>query len=364
MESSTPFLSFASDNSLWNGTCTPENTLFVDAVNADDFLYSDLDIMYISVVLPIVAALAIITNGSYLFVVAKIKSMRTVTNVYLANLAVADLIFSLTGSGGTIRLYNHSGGVRGNVLPIENCAVFDFFIVTSNSASIMLVLAVTLDRYYAVCYPLEHRTFTKTRTVKIAIATWSIGALIFLPVLFNVLSKGIFCVVWPDLPKYSMLPPVIGFCSGILPEGVDTVAYNLPVVVLFVFAMAANSFMYFKIIQALKNRPAQRDNQRGLSDSAERTRRRVTRMLLANTLVFFALTLPNNIRWIMIMTAKFIKLPWILEVLLHNATFYLLANSLSIINSIINPIIYNATNSRYRQAYREAFLPCRRRRTP
>ncbi|XP_022089774.1 neuropeptide FF receptor 2-like [Acanthaster planci] len=364
MDSSLSWYQTIDNESLWNGTCTPENTVLIDVVSVDILLYSRLEIVYISVVLPIVAALAAITNGSYLYVVAKIKSMRTVTNIYLANLAVADMIYSISLCASTFYLYSNSGGVRGNVPVAQNCALLLLFPEICYGASFFLVLAVTVDRFYAVCYPLKHRTFTKARTVKTTIAAWSLGSLLFLQTVLSSVFEHLVCVVWPDLRQYSDLPSVFRLCTGIFTEKVDKLVESLLGIPVFVFTMLANCFMYIKIIKALNNRPAQRDNQRGPSNNAERTRRRVTNMLLANTLVFFMLTLPTHIRLALELMTEYMQLPPALDRLTHSASLTLMASALCFINSMINPIIYNATNSRYRQAYCEAFLPCRRSRTP
>ncbi|XP_038066457.1 neuromedin-U receptor 2-like [Patiria miniata] len=351
------------NESLFQGMCTPFNTVILNLTDVefvDSVLFTRLQFLSVFVLIPIITILAVITNGSYLYVVAKVKSMQTVTNVYLCNLAVADTLFLLSTCAVYIGFYYSSGGLYGNA-PLAGYfeCIGGHFPRIFYVQSMALMVTVTLDRYYAVCQPLKHhRTFTKSRTIKITVTAWTFGVLFQGKSIPGRIYRDIFCVTWPDLPRYSELPPFTSVCYGIFSWEVDVLVNYLSDVLLFVFVMSANCFMYFKIIKALKNRPAQRDSQQGLSDSADRTRRRVTRMLLANTLVFFILTAPNYIHSLLLMIELFVKLPLILEDPAANNTIIIITNILAAINSMINPIIYNATNSRYRQAYREAFLPC------
>ena len=49
----------------------------------------------ITVLFPIIFTFGIIGNVAFLTVVALVKEMRTLTNFYLANLAVADLLYTI-----------------------------------------------------------------------------------------------------------------------------------------------------------------------------------------------------------------------------------------------------------------------------
>ncbi|XP_038069849.1 neuropeptide FF receptor 2-like [Patiria miniata] len=346
-------------------SCALEATVVLDATRIEFIdsmlLYSRLQIVYIFVVIPIITSLAVITNGSYLFVVAKTKSMHTVINIYLCNLAVADVLFLLSSCGIYIYYYFISGGVYANLpnagtLDCNSSQFANIFYVTSA----ILIVAVTLDRYYAVCYPLKHRMFSKTRAIKITIAAWVFAVLYRVKDVLVFWYKTRVCVIWPDLPRYSELSPVLGYCDTIFTEEVRILVVHFFDPLLFVLMMLANSFMYFKIVKALKNRPAQRDGQQGLSDSADRTRRSVTRMLLANSIVFFILTAPEFIQKSLHGLQKFkVELPPALTNVVGSHVTSITTNILVNINSMVNPIIYNVANSRYRQAYREAFLPCR-----
>ena len=62
----------------------------------DIFLYKSTDKFMISVIFPIIILVGIFSNSGFLFSIARVRDMRTITNFYLANLAGADLLFAIS----------------------------------------------------------------------------------------------------------------------------------------------------------------------------------------------------------------------------------------------------------------------------
>ena len=60
---------------------------------AEESLYSPIEDLFFTVVLPCVVFIGVSANSAFIFMVIRVKEMQTITNAYLTNVAVADLIF-------------------------------------------------------------------------------------------------------------------------------------------------------------------------------------------------------------------------------------------------------------------------------
>ncbi|XP_074535602.1 trace amine-associated receptor 1-like [Halichoeres trimaculatus] len=117
--------------------------------------------------------------------VAYFKQLHTPTNYLIASLAVSDLLLAI--------LVMFPAMVR----TIETCWYFgDFFCqihlssdVTLCTASILNLLCISIDRYYAVCQPLHYRRKVTDYTVLIMIAvSWGISVFIGFGMIFSKLN--------------------------------------------------------------------------------------------------------------------------------------------------------------------------------
>ena len=91
---------------MMNGTYdSPCDTLVV--VDTEEqvelYVYTPLEKIVNTYILPVIMAVGLLTNIAFLFVVARVHRMRTVVNVYLVSLAFADILFL----GASLRLIRH-----------------------------------------------------------------------------------------------------------------------------------------------------------------------------------------------------------------------------------------------------------------
>ena len=85
-------------NEFDNITCTDTNdyTNWTNEEIAGMVLYSAQAAFEIKVIVPILFVIGVFENAAFFLLLARVKTMRTITNFYLANLATADLmIFTL-----------------------------------------------------------------------------------------------------------------------------------------------------------------------------------------------------------------------------------------------------------------------------
>ena len=194
--------------------CTENNTISLDLwiVSRIERRWSDKFLL--SVVQPIIGILAVLLNLSFLIVVAKRKSMHTTTNVYLANLAIADLFYSAYTT--IIHLTETS------LSPINRdvyfygaigCILDPYLRHLGFYASLLFVNVVSYERFLAICHPLQHRAIaSKRRTASLVLVGWITAVILSIPKSLTVATYTAFCASYPD--GYSHYPNIIGTCQG------------------------------------------------------------------------------------------------------------------------------------------------------
>lgn len=345
-----------------DGDICPPGVGFYDLRNytseeASTFLYQPGETVLITIVMPIIWAIGAISNSAFIFVVARIRRMRTVTNYYLLNLAVADIMFLCFAVGDKVGryiaspIYNDQYGLK-----TAGCVLLNYFVQLSYYGSIFLVTLVTLEKYYAVCRPVQHRLISgRKRTIRTVAAAWLLATAFAASLIPGWVNWTPLCFLWPDFEKFDSVPNLVGYC---LPHSdvFLSIGNGLQTIPFFV-VMILNFLMYGLIIRAVNTRVAVRENQ--LASSAVRSiqmRNQVVRMLIINGVIFFICLAPYQCSsFAMMITAA--------------SENYLLSGDqvekvmwtgriLSYINSAINPFVFTFVNPRYRHAFFEAFALC------
>ncbi|XP_070557412.1 bombesin receptor subtype-3-like [Ptychodera flava] len=126
-----------------------------------------------SKLMAIVTTLAVIGflgNALFIFVVVREKSMRTLPNYFVINLACADLL-CLCGFM-LFPLLRDVGAV--NIAMVVYLRVFIMDVATFSS--IFTVVLVTVDRYTAICHPFRAAQMQgRRRTCTLIVSSWSLG---------------------------------------------------------------------------------------------------------------------------------------------------------------------------------------------
>ena len=318
----------------------------------ETFLYSKTDKVMITIVFPLIVTLGFLANCAFLFTLIRVRQMRTITNFYLANLAFADLFFVIVTAVNYFYKYTWSPDFQRGVpwSSTAGCAAISSAVYTPYFASICLVTLVSLERFLAICFPLKHRMMNnKSRTVKMILATWLI-ALAFTTLVAPTYTKHeILCLLWPEKWQHR-LPTVINYCNAVTWHFLDISA--ILQFATFIIALILNTTLYALIIFRLSQRDVSDNNNEktGLKSQADKVRNAVARMLVINGIAFFLCLAP----WQFYNMYYFVFRNCIGCRALDDNHVYILAwigRCLNVLNSAINPIIYSATNARYRQAF-------------
>ena len=277
--------------------------------------------------------------GNVLICVAVLRTprLRTVSNTFVTNLAVSDILMAVVCMPISLRVLISSQWPFSSVV----CDLQGFFMFSFGVVSQLNMSAVAVNRYFAVCRPFACKIIFTHRNVLLIIA-----------------------LLW-ILPGIASVPPLVGwgyyaFNGGkaicIFPFNVNIIYTTIVQLLFIAFPMGFIMFSYtkcFLTIRASNRQIAQmEDNPHPAINQSRKAREiRATRTMMFATLGFI-------LCWVPVSVIDFIdtftgggNLPR--QVFILNA--FLIFTS-----STVNPFIYWLTNRDFRKAYRKV-LPCSKR---
>ncbi|XP_022090539.1 neuromedin-U receptor 2-like [Acanthaster planci] len=312
------------------------------------------------VVLFSILAVGIPGNLAFLYVIARVPYMRTTTNVYLASLAMADLTFLLTSIVQYTFYFTNPVRTHLPTASVVGCVGAFIPQYITYFASISMVSLVSHERYNAVCKPCANlgQGNRVKRSLKLVAGSWLVAFVLAGLVMFRYAYLFKFCAIWPEEEPYHSLPIQLGYCVAGSHWGL-IVGHVLESAV-FIVAMVTNAMMYTLIIIGLSTRAKHKLQKDPVTPpsvhalQALQVRNQVTRMLVANGVVFFLCQTPFIAISLAFLCETLAGIP-------SDVTYrkYVLALTVChvfvFLNSAVNPIIYNVTSRHYRQSFVEAF---------
>lgn len=288
------------------------------------------------------------------FAVWRNRSMRTVTNIFIVNLAIADLAVIIICLPPTLL----SDVTETWYFGFAMCKIALFLQTTSVAVSVFTLSAISVERWYAICYPLRFKS-TKRRAKIIIFVIWIIAFLLALPEVIvadltrfvkrQYIDLLIFCgPQWSDKTNQVVYQSVIIVLMYLLPLVLMTVTYSMIAVVLWTG----------KIPGAIEsaNRPMMDGNVNRAEEQLE-SRKKAAKMLITVVIGFavcyFPVHLFNILRYADAL--RFVA-PRMIQVL------SMISHWLPYLNSSINPIIYNFMSAKFRKEFTAACCCTKRRR--
>lgn len=123
-----------------------------------------------------ISLVAVVGNGLVILVIVKNRKMQTVTNIFIANLALADVMIGIF----SIPFQFQAAILQRWVLPFFMCATAPFVTVLSVNISVFTLTVISIDRYVAVLYPLK-AGFSKKFAAAVLAVIWIIGVVSCFP---------------------------------------------------------------------------------------------------------------------------------------------------------------------------------------
>ena len=218
--------------------------------------------------------------------------MRTPVNLFLANLAITDVVFLITDSMFLMYVFFLTPvSLRYPFKTVDSCVIIDFIGYLSYYCSISIITLVSMERFYAICHPLYHRRMqSKGRMLKTMVVAYLISTIVAVITVLKRRSLIEVCLEWPDNGRYDDIPQVFRYCTTL--NGIQEIVVFTETMYSFLFFVAAclNGVFYAKIIFTLGSRTV--DSVEGRNTSIHD---QVARALIINDIIFFVTQLPMRV---------------------------------------------------------------------
>nr|XP_037277153.1 cholecystokinin receptor type A-like isoform X4 [Rhipicephalus microplus] len=325
----------------------------------------------------IIFVFAVVGNSLVIITLVQRRRMRTVTNVFLLNLAVSDLLLGVFCMPTTL-----VGSVLRNfVLGPVMCKLIPYFQAVSVSVSAWTLVSISLERFFAIVRPLESRRWqTRSHAYKVILLVWLCSMVTMLPI--AVLSQLVplrgerkKCrEVWPDATSERVFNVYLDVTLFLLPLIIMSFVYSCICATLChgmkldnkneeLMSTAAVHEEYHTnpnmpqlfappdVEARLQRTPRRQFIFRGTYRKSRASKRRVIRMLSVLVLEFFVCWTPLYVlhTWTVFDAhAAYSRVP---------AGAFAAVHLLAYVSSCCNPITYCFMHDKYRQAFRNV-LAC------
>lgn len=280
----------------------------------------------------LIAVPGIVFNIFVLLVFCLHKKACTVAEIYLSNLAVADLVLVSCLPFWAVNLYNDYHWPFGLFM----CKVVNLGIKINAYCSIYFLVLVSIDRYIALVHAMSHGRMRRPKYAKLGcLLVWIFGLFLGSPVI-------IFRKV-EYIAEYDVIA-----CYLVYPDPKVALLYDIMLTIIsFIVPISIIIYCTVKIIHALRNQTMDRFH-------AERTEKKATTLVLAVLAAFLICWVPFH-------------LVSILDVL-HRANILTncyqsnvvefcnqIFSYLAFFNSVLNPILYVIVGKNFRKKTWEVF---------
>ncbi|CAG2237908.1 QRFP-like peptide receptor [Mytilus edulis] len=303
----------------------------------------------LAVLYSIAFILGITGNIFVIAVVAQYKHMRTLTNVFLVNLTVGDLLVALICIPITLGEYVYKEYIFGTVM----CKLAPFLQGSAVAVSALSLLFIGINRYFAIHRPLKAKIiFSKRKIYLMLVSVWVLSFSAFVPLL---------------VVNHVQVTDFLSFKKRSCSEGWIRLQYKqfynvFIFVLLFCIPLFVMVLAYTRIGMTLWGDEGKVfiETSRGHSYQAERIlrqRRRTVKMLIAVVSIFCICWLPYYIVNIWIDT----NLSDMSSTGFVTTYIYPVLQVLGLSNSVVNPVCYCFMSTGFRKAFLK--LCCKRQLT-
>ncbi|NXN22189.1 NPFF2 protein, partial [Nycticryphes semicollaris] len=291
--------------------------------------------------------LCMVGNGVVCFIVLRSKHMRTVTNLFILNLAVSDLLVGIFCMPTTLLDNIIAGWPFGSLV----CKMSGMIQGISVSASVFTLVAIAVDRFRCIVYPFKQKLTISTAVVIIAVI-WILAVAIMCPsaVMLQVREEKHFRVIL----GYGNETRPVYWCREDWPDpGMRKIYTTVLFANIYLAPLSLIVIMYARISIALFNTamPVVGKHSQEQRHGVSKKKQKVIKMLIIVALLFTLSWLPL---WTLMMLSDYANLSDI-QLQIINIYIYPFAHWLAFFNSSVNPIIYGFFNENFRRGFQAAF---------
>ena len=297
-------------------------------------------ITWLTVSYALIFVVALFGNSFGLFVVLKRSASKNITNLFIANMAIADLLLTVTVMPYSVAyLYRNSRWIPG-VLGTITCKALYYIMPIAISSSVFTMLFISFDRFYAIFYPFKEKVFRNPKILSAII--WISSVILMLPYVFS--AKVNYSHIHMDY-----------LCENSWPwgnRGKGTTIFHIVVFILvYALPLSITIVIYSLICRKLWLRKIPGNVTDGNRAAAEKSKRKVVRLLVILCAVFAVCWFPvyvDHYFW-------YVR-PDLVKLLPMEVQFYF--TWIAHANSAINPCLYILLNARFRKELMARFACC------
>lgn len=224
----------------------------------------------LAVLYGLISILAVFGNLLVIIVILKNKNMQSITNIFIANLALGDVLIGIF----SIPFQFQAALLQRWVVPYFLCPVAPFIKNLTVCVSVFTLTIIAIDRYIAVMRPLKAGIQMKVATF-VLVNTWLFGIISSLP---NLLFFEVI-----DIPDIQFKNQTMPFCAHAYPSKMfmSVHVYYLSLMQYFLPLLVIN-FTYFRIVFKIWGTKAPGQQLEGQETTRIRNRKKVRKNLSIN----------------------------------------------------------------------------------
>ncbi|XP_074629472.1 neuropeptide FF receptor 2-like [Acropora palmata] len=313
------------------------NSSFSSSIS-NPFVYNTSERVIIILANTLIFCLAIPANSIVIIVISTVQNARTPTSTFLLNLCVADIIMALLYIPFiTVDLYAVGHWVFGDFM----CKLVSFAYYLATYSSILILTAISVERYISVCISRRLR-LTAKKVLTTTLVLWTCAACVALPLFVvkesfrNPSLKTIeFCIVtWSrnDMQIYTLVTQAL--------------FYVIPIVFMVI--------VYYKIARKVWTSAEKTRSMRLSNKHTSNSKLRLTKISIAIILSFVISWTPLNTITVLFFFAKR-SFPFSADTarVVFPITYWIAFS-----NCALNPLLYCYMSQNFRKAFK---IFCHRR---
>ena len=316
------------------------STLWTNASNKERDLIRNVVLVFAYGTLILISLFG---NSIVCYVIIRNKRMYTVTNFFIANMAMSDLLLTC---------FNVPFNIARNLLhewPFGSflCHFVNFSLMVSVYVSTFTLTSIALDRQRVILYPLKPR-ITKQVGLTILAIIWMIAIFFSLP-------YGIY----NEVMTVSLLVENVQRCRQAFPEPAKLFEKCLTLITLllqYIVPLSLIAISYGRIVRKLwlrSNLGAVTQNQQALH---ARAKRKSIKLLITVVVVFAFCWMPINLYHLL---TDFHPNATIFH---YDSTTFFILHWIAISSTCYNPFVYCWLNESFRAEVKSCFACCKRHR--
>ncbi|XP_047467531.1 B2 bradykinin receptor-like [Mugil cephalus] len=278
----------------------------------------------------VICVLGIVFNVFVLTVLCLHKKACTVAEIYLSNLAAADLpLLSALPFWAEHALKEFEWPFGGRL-----CKMVNVFIIMSGYCSIYSLVLISIDRYLALVFPLSHERLRRPLLAKVGcLMVWVLS---FLPSVPHLIYMDVITIHGN-----------ITICIVIYPNYATAVGCEImQIMLIFIIPIFIISFYSLKTFQALRNRPIE-------GVSVQKRAKKATLLIVAALLVFLICWIPFHMMAIIYILDYVEVLMLTPNTTIFIYVWYPIFINLKMFTSVLNPILYVFVGKNFRKKVKE-----------